>query len=72
MTPAATVPLGYAKINGHPFGAQLLGLPNTEPKLIEVMSAWEAMFPSRQTPDLSWAEPGQDSGLHVQKPGFQL
>ncbi|CAH0023123.1 unnamed protein product, partial [Clonostachys rhizophaga] len=53
MTPAATVPLGYAKINGHPFGAQLLGLPNTEPKLIEVMSAWEAIFPSRGTPDLS-------------------
>ncbi|KAK3942604.1 amidase [Diplogelasinospora grovesii] len=67
MTPAAAVPLGYAKINGHPFGAQLLGLQRNEPKLIEVMSAWEAMFPSRRVPDLSWAERvAQEPGLRVQ------
>jgi len=67
-TPAATVPLGYAQINGHPFGAQLLALQRHEAKLIEVMSAWEAvLFPARQIPDLSWAaESNKWAKLQVQ------
>jgi hypothetical protein len=40
-TPAATVPLGYAKNNGHPFGAQMLALQGREDQLIQVMSAWK-------------------------------
>ncbi|KAI4257637.1 MAG: hypothetical protein L6R42_005531 [Xanthoria sp. 1 TBL-2021] len=40
--PVATVPLGLADFNGRAFGMLLISPENTEAKMFEVMSAWEA------------------------------
>lgn len=48
--PVGTVPLGYARFNGRPFGMAVIAPANAESLILSVMSAWEATFPKRQPP----------------------
>lgn len=50
--PVAAVPLGLADFNGRAFGMLLISPENTEAKMIEVMSAWEATLGPRQPPPM--------------------
>lgn len=50
--PTACLPLSYLELNGRPFGLQALANAHREDLLVQVMSAWEATFPSRQPPKL--------------------
>ncbi|KAH0524976.1 hypothetical protein TsFJ059_007409 [Trichoderma semiorbis] len=50
--PVATVPLGYLKFNGRPFGMQIAAKAHQEALLVQAQSAWEATFPKRQPPPL--------------------
>ncbi|KAL8948364.1 MAG: hypothetical protein Q9222_005448 [Ikaeria aurantiellina] len=50
--PVAGVPLGLADFNGRAFGMLLISPENTEAKMFEVMSAWEATFGPRKPPPL--------------------
>ncbi|KAJ5697178.1 amidase signature domain-containing protein [Penicillium malachiteum] len=54
--PSVTLPLGYSKQNGRPFGLMALARPNREDVLVSVTSAWEATFGSPKPPQL----PGDD------------
>lgn len=48
--PIATVPLGFALLNGRAFGVNVLGAAGSEGKMLKVMSAWEATFPQARLP----------------------
>jgi len=48
--PVGTVPLGYARFNGRPYGMAVIARANEEGLILRVMSAWEATFPKRQPP----------------------
>lgn len=50
--PCATLPLSYYKRNGRPFGLIAIAAADQEALLVQLMSAWEASFPQRQTPKL--------------------
>lgn len=54
--PSVTLPLGYSKQNGRPFGLMALAQANREDLPVSVTSAWEATFGSPKTPQL----PGDD------------
>lgn len=49
--PVGTVPLGYDEIN-LPFGMAFIGPRYNEGLVIRAMSAYEANFPLRKSPDL--------------------
>jgi len=46
----ATVPLGYLKESGIPFGMTVIAREHAEDVLLRFMSVWEATFPPRQVP----------------------
>ncbi|KAJ5724093.1 amidase signature domain-containing protein [Penicillium malachiteum] len=48
--PVGSVPLGYARFNGRPFGLAIFAPANAEALIISAMSAWEATFPKRIPP----------------------
>jgi amidase len=48
--PAGTMPLGYSKVNGRPFGACIISAAGNEDKILRVMSAWDATMPKRKPP----------------------
>lgn len=48
--PVGTVPLGYARFNGRPFGMAIFAPANAEPLILSAMSAWESTFPKRLPP----------------------
>ncbi|KAI0096016.1 amidase signature domain-containing protein [Nemania sp. FL0031] len=48
--PTATVPLGYLKQSGRPFGLSFIARPRKEDLLLELMSAWEAISEPRKLP----------------------
>ncbi|KAL8854605.1 MAG: hypothetical protein Q9221_000640 [Calogaya cf. arnoldii] len=50
--PVAAVPLGLADLNGRAFGMLLISPENTEAKIFEVMSAWEATLEPREPPPM--------------------
>ena len=59
--PVGTVPLGYSKTNGRPFGVCIVTTARKEEKIFRAMSAWNAMCESdpllrRQPPalDVTW------------------
>ena len=47
--PIVTVPLGYLA-SGQPFGMAFIGRRWSEPSLISLMAAWEAVAPARRVP----------------------
>jgi amidase len=47
--PIVSVPLGYLP-SGQPFGMAFIGRQWSEPTLINLMAAWEAVSPARKTP----------------------
>jgi amidase len=49
--PIATLPISVIDFNGRPFGLTVAALPHNEAMLVKVMSAWEATFPPRKTPE---------------------
>jgi amidase len=49
-SPAGTMPLGYSKMNGRPFGACIISAAGNEDKILRVMSAWDATMPKRNPP----------------------
>ncbi|KUJ14715.1 amidase signature enzyme [Mollisia scopiformis] len=50
--PCVTLPLSYYKRNGRPFGLIAIATAGEEALLVQLMSAWEATFPKRQSPKL--------------------
>ncbi|RHZ70336.1 hypothetical protein CDV55_108201 [Aspergillus turcosus] len=50
--PIASLPLGFLDYNGRAFGMLAIASANNESKLIEVMSAWDAMFDPVKPPPL--------------------
>jgi amidase len=50
--PVASLPLGYLDYNGRAFGMLAVASANNEAKLIEAMSAWDAMFNPVKPPPL--------------------
>ncbi|KAG7532069.1 hypothetical protein FFLO_03877 [Filobasidium floriforme] len=48
--PIVTVPLGYDEAISEPVTMSIVGRPWSEGKLIEMMAAWEAIFPPRRLP----------------------
>ncbi|KAL8849114.1 MAG: hypothetical protein Q9221_005883 [Calogaya cf. arnoldii] len=50
--PTATVPLGYHRQSGRPFGLSLVAKAHEEGKLLEIMNVYEATFPKRRLPHL--------------------
>ncbi|KAF9769682.1 hypothetical protein IL306_012886 [Fusarium sp. DS 682] len=56
--PIGTLPLGYARFNGRPFGLAVIAPANAETLALSVMSAWEATFPQRKPPPqlCNWGE----------------
>lgn len=57
--PVGTLPLGYARFNGRPFGMAFVARANREDLIIKVMSAWEATFGPRKPPPqlVNWRSP---------------
>jgi len=49
--PVGAFPVSYSKFNGRPVGLQVLAPRFREDLLIEVMSAWEASWKPRKTPE---------------------
>ncbi|RSL88059.1 hypothetical protein CEP51_001899 [Fusarium floridanum] len=56
--PIGSLPLGYARFNGRPFGLAVIAPANAETLALSVMSAWEATFPQRKPPPQlrNWGE----------------
>jgi amidase len=50
--PMAAMPLGYADLNGRPFGLMALAGKHQEAKLFQLMNAWEGTFGPRKPPPL--------------------
>jgi len=51
MLPAINVPVGF--LNGMPVGMQLVGKPDSEPKLLQVAEAFMTRFPRNERPTIS-------------------
>ncbi|KAF7958928.1 hypothetical protein EAE96_002454 [Botrytis aclada] len=43
--PVGTVPLGYSRTNGRPFGLAVVALANEEHKILQFMTAWDEITP---------------------------
>lgn len=51
--PIASVPLGFADLNGRPYGLLIMGRSGEEAKILDVMAAWETTFcEGRKPPSL--------------------
>ncbi|KAI0389120.1 hypothetical protein F5Y17DRAFT_450265 [Xylariaceae sp. FL0594] len=48
--PVGTMPLGYSKTNGRPFGMCVVAGPNQEGKILQTMSAGEATIVEERRP----------------------
>ncbi|KAI0871454.1 amidase signature domain-containing protein [Hypoxylon argillaceum] len=48
--PVGTMPLGYSKTNGRPFGMCIIAGAGHEGKILRAMSAWEAAMAQREPP----------------------
>jgi amidase len=48
--PTGSLPLGYTKYNGRPFGIVVIAPRNREDLVVKVMSAWGATIPARKPP----------------------
>ncbi|THV53167.1 hypothetical protein BGAL_0057g00070 [Botrytis galanthina] len=48
--PVGTVPLGYSQTNGRPFELAVVALANEEHKMMQFMTAWDKITPSRLPP----------------------
>lgn len=48
--PVGTMPLGYSESNGRPFGMCIIAGSGQEGKILQAMSAWEAMVEERKPP----------------------
>lgn len=48
--PVGTVPLGYSQTNGRPFELAVVALANEEHKMVQFMTAWDKITPSRLPP----------------------
>lgn len=48
--PVGTMPLGYSKTNGRPFGMCIIASAGQEDKILKAMSAWEATMGKRVPP----------------------
>jgi amidase len=61
--PIGTLPLGYARFNGRPFGMACVAPANREDLIVRVMSAWEATLGPRKPPPqlVNWTSSGKSS-----------
>lgn len=48
--PVGSVPLGYARFNGRPFGLCCTTRPNREDLVLKFLSAWHAVFGPPKAP----------------------
>lgn len=48
--PVGTMPLGYSKTNGRPFGMCIVAAANNEDKILRAMRAWDATIAKRKAP----------------------
>lgn len=48
--PVGTMPLGYSKTNGRPFGMCIVAAANNEDKILRAMRAWDATIAERKVP----------------------
>ncbi|KAI1110907.1 amidase signature domain-containing protein [Nemania sp. NC0429] len=63
--PVGTMPLGYSKSNGRPFGMCVVASEWQEGKILQAMSAWEAMVEKRKPPPQMINGPDEkDRSLH--------
>jgi amidase len=58
-----TLPMGFADFNGRACGLCVIAGENGEGKILEVMSAWEKLFPEAQVPPPMLVNWGQESHL---------
>lgn len=58
-----TVPVGFADFNGRAWGLCVIAGERGEGKILEVMSAWEKLFPEAQVPPPMLVNWGQESHL---------
>lgn len=48
--PVGTMPLGYSKTNGRPFGMCIVAAAENEDKILRAMKAWDATIAKRKAP----------------------
>ena len=48
--PVGTMPLGYSKTNGRPFGMCIVAAAENEDKILRAMTAWDATIAKRKAP----------------------
>lgn len=48
--PVGTMPLGYSKTNGRPFGMCIVAAAGNEDKILRAMKAWDATIAKRKAP----------------------
>lgn len=48
--PVGTMPLGYSKTNGRPFGMCIVATADNEEKILRAMKAWDATVAKRKAP----------------------
>ncbi|KAG6357654.1 hypothetical protein INS49_013533 [Diaporthe citri] len=48
--PVGTMPLGYSKTNGRPFGMCIVAAADNEDKILRAMKAWDATIAKRKAP----------------------
>ncbi|KAL8649270.1 MAG: hypothetical protein Q9226_005645 [Calogaya cf. arnoldii] len=63
--PVAAVPLGLADFNGRAFGMLLISPENTEAKMFEVLSAWEATLGPRKPPPMLVNWDSESEGIRL-------
>ncbi|KAH8601749.1 amidase signature domain-containing protein [Bisporella sp. PMI_857] len=56
--PVGTVPLGYSKTNGRPFGLAVVAAAGDDQKILNFMAAWDETMPKRKPPPqlVDWDE----------------
>lgn len=59
-SPVGTVPLGYSKTTGRPYGLAVVAAAGQEQKIFQFMSAWDATMPKRLPPPqmVNWKAEG--------------
>ncbi|KAI1173817.1 amidase signature enzyme [Nemania sp. FL0916] len=72
--PVGTMPLGYSKSNGRPFGVCIIAGENQEQKILRAMSAWEVSLEERRPPpqmdDRHILQPRTHSTTNEENAGF--
>lgn len=65
-----TMPLGYSKINGRPFGMCIVAAAGNEDKILRAMRAWDAIMDKRKAPPQMRSRCFLKCGAHASQPRY--